>query len=70
MFGGGGAIITVLGALYAAVKNRRFLAKCCGHQFELEFRVESMRAVPDKGAAAVHPESVGSHPVAKEEEMV
>lgn len=53
LFGGGGALLTVLGALYAAIKNRRFLARCCGRQFELEFRVETMRNIPD---AAVHPE--------------
>ena len=56
LFGGGGAILTVLGALYAAIKNRRFLARCCGRQFELEFRVETIRSLPD--SAAVHPEPV------------
>lgn len=59
LFGGGAGILTIIGALYAAIKNRRFLARCCGRQFELEFRVETVRAIPD--SAAVHPEPAPKH---------
>ena len=52
IFGSGGFIISILGAIYAWVNHKRIRGKCCGREIDVEINIDSTTN-PD-GTPSVH----------------
>jgi hypothetical protein len=58
IFGSGGFIISILGAIYAWVNHKRIRGKCCGREIDVEINIDSTTN-PD-GTPSVHSTTASS----------
>ena len=54
ILGAGSILLSVCGAIYAAVNHKRIKAKCCGRNIEMEIHIDEA----SKRNIQVHPEEV------------